>query len=178
MGTECCVLASKNSILVPSPTIPSVPPNSKTEHDINVSLQQAYRQLLADDDILHKEFRLTIDTKDFPKKGGFLAAQALKKQQQQQQQDVSKQSDQSVADSTAGSVSAVEVKNGWQQLGLLYTPTWPLHLLFTPKILRQLDAVFRWGIFCWAFWRISVMANLHASKREKYVVVNNRYLLE
>lgn len=124
-----------------------VPPNSKTEHDINVSLQQAYRQLLADDDILHKEFRLTIDTKDFPKKGGFLAAQALKKQQQQQQQDVSKQSDQSVADSTAGSVSAVEVKNGWQQLGLLYTPTWPLHLLFTPKILRQLDAVFRFLIY-------------------------------
>jgi len=110
-----------------------------------VSLQQAYRQLLADDDILTSEFRLTIDTKDFPKKGAFLAAQAAK---QQQQQDVSRQSD--VKDqSTASSISASapEVKSGWQQLGLLYSPSWPLHLLFTPKMIRQFDSIFRFLMY-------------------------------
>ena len=110
-----------------------------------MSLQQAYRQLLADDDILTKEFRLTIDTKDFPKKGAFLpTGQPHKPHETSRQSDVK---DVSAADSSTASVAPpTEVKNGWQQLGLLYSPSWPLHLLFTPKIVQQLDTVFR---FVW-----------------------------
>ena len=82
---------------------------------------------------------MTIDTKDFPKKT-FLPAQTAKPQDLSRQSDAK---DLSTADSSTASVAPQEAKTGWQQLGLAYTPTWPLHLLFTPKIIQQLDTIFR-----------------------------------
>lgn len=45
------------------------------------------------------------------------------------------------------SAVAPETKTGWQQLGMTYAPTWPLHLLFTPKIIQQLDTIFRFLLY-------------------------------
>ncbi|KAK7116694.1 gamma-tubulin complex component 4-like [Littorina saxatilis] len=98
------------------------PPASSTEHDVNTSFQQAARNVLIENDALLQRFKLTITT----------AAS-------NPSAPMPKPADRSLE---SGGVSAT-VETGWSCLGLTCTVQWPLHIFFTPSVIKKYNRVFR-----------------------------------
>ncbi|PVD20069.1 hypothetical protein C0Q70_20563 [Pomacea canaliculata] len=99
------------------------PPTGSTEHDVNTAFQQAARNVLLENEAILQRFRLTVTTAS---PTGITSKTEEKK---------------TLDGAQLNSDAAVET--GWNCLGLVYTVQWPLHIFFTPSILKKYNRVFK-----------------------------------
>lgn len=100
------------------------PPTAVTEHDVNVSFQQAAHKVLLDDDNLLPLLHLTVDYQGKDGKEGTTTRDGATPPQETSPREVP--------------------PTGWAALGLAYKVQWPLHILFTPAVLEKYNVVFRY----------------------------------
>ncbi|XP_076444201.1 gamma-tubulin complex component 4-like [Babylonia areolata] len=98
------------------------PPAPSTEHDVNTAYQQAARNVLIENEALLQRFKLTVTPSTTTP-----SAPATKPTDR----------------GTESGGSGAPVETGWSCLGLTCTVQWPLHIFFTPSILKKYNRVFR-----------------------------------